>query len=272
MGKKDKRKGSTTRDDGKGHNKELQRGRKFRQHKGRNWKADKNDPIRKAVEADGTRTIVDMSADGNCLFRALSDQIHGDYGNQHADVRTEVCDFMELHEDDFKVFLILDEDDEDAADFESYISALREDGEWGGNLELVAAARHYRRNIVVFSAEQAVFTIHHANKGSPSGPDLLLSYHDNDHYNSVRSNASTSAPHIPAPVHRNSDNFVKDKGKKKNVKRSDPCTCGSGITYKKCCFSKETTQARHQKQTRNKKDTSSDAGDSWEENFRVMAI
>jgi hypothetical protein len=51
---------------------------------------------------------------------------------------------MERHEDDFKVFLILDEHDEDAVDFESYISAMREDGEWGGNLELVAAARHYR--------------------------------------------------------------------------------------------------------------------------------
>lgn len=51
---------------------------------------------------------------------------------------------MESHEDDFKVFLILDEDDEDAADFESYIASMREDGEWGGNLELVAAAHRYR--------------------------------------------------------------------------------------------------------------------------------
>lgn len=53
---------------------------------------------------------------------------------------------MERHEDDFKVFLILDEhdDDEDAADFEAYIASMRKDGEWGGNLELVAAARRYR--------------------------------------------------------------------------------------------------------------------------------
>lgn len=52
---------------------------------------------------------------------------------------------MERHEDDFKVFLILDDkDDEDAADFESYIASMRQDGEWGGNLELVAAARRYR--------------------------------------------------------------------------------------------------------------------------------
>ncbi len=53
---------------------------------------------------------------------------------------------MEGHENDFTVFLILDENekDEDAADFKSYISSMRNDGEWGGNLELVAAARLYR--------------------------------------------------------------------------------------------------------------------------------
>ncbi len=53
MGKKDKKKGCRTRDDDKGQKKELHQGRKSRQkgHKGRNWKADKDDPIRKAVEA-----------------------------------------------------------------------------------------------------------------------------------------------------------------------------------------------------------------------------
>ena len=50
------------------------------------------------------------------------------------------------HEEDFSVFLVLDEneEEEDAADFESYVSTMREDGEWGGNLELVAAAKLYR--------------------------------------------------------------------------------------------------------------------------------
>lgn len=125
---------------------------------------------------------------------------------------------------------------------------------------------------MVFSAEQAAFTIPHADKGSPLGPDLLLSYHDSDHYNSVRSNLKASVPKISAPVHRNSDDVVSDKEKKKTVKRSDPCTCGSGMTYKKCCFSKENTETRRQKQTKNNKDTSSDTGDSLEENFKVMAI
>jgi OTU domain-containing protein 3 len=95
---------------------------------------------------DGTKTIADMAADGNCLFRALSDQIYWDYGDNHEEVRSEICDFLALHEEEFSVFLVLDEneDDEDAADFESYISTMRTSGEWGGNLELVAAARLYR--------------------------------------------------------------------------------------------------------------------------------
>jgi OTU domain-containing protein 3 len=92
-------------------------------------------------------TIVDMNADGNCLFRALSDQLFGDYGNHHDEIRSDVCDFMADNQDDFKVFLVFEDDgeeEEDAKDFESYLKNMREDGEWGGNLELVAAARLYR--------------------------------------------------------------------------------------------------------------------------------
>ena len=88
-----------------------------------------------------------MNDDGNCLFRSLSDQLYGDYGNRHDEVRAAVCDYMETNKDDFAVFLVFedeedeDQDEEDAKDFESYVAVMREDGEWGGNLELVAAAR-----------------------------------------------------------------------------------------------------------------------------------
>jgi hypothetical protein len=53
---------------------------------------------------------------------------------------------MEEYKDDFKHFLVHDEDDadEDATDWETYVNKMRESGEWGGNLELVAAARLYR--------------------------------------------------------------------------------------------------------------------------------
>lgn len=87
-----------------------------------------------------------MASDGNCLFRSISDQLYYDYGEKHDGVRSEICDYIEAKEDDFSVFLVLDEseEDEDAASFEAYVSNMRQDGEWGGNLELVAASRLYR--------------------------------------------------------------------------------------------------------------------------------
>jgi SEC-C motif len=56
-----------------------------------------------------------------------------------------------------------------------------------------------RRNIVVFSANLSALTIEHDSEGikKPSGPDLLISYHDNQHYNSVRIN---SLPKPPPPI------------------------------------------------------------------------
>jgi hypothetical protein len=92
---------------------------------------------------DEHRTIMDMDADGNCLFRALSDQLYWDFGSMHADIRSDISDYLEAFEEDFSSFLVLEDEDEDAADFDSYIHNMRQDGEWGGNLELVAAARLY---------------------------------------------------------------------------------------------------------------------------------
>lgn len=61
MGKKERKKGSNKRDDDKGHkNEDRPVGRNNaakKLHKGRNWKADKDDPIRKAIEA------------GKCILR-----------------------------------------------------------------------------------------------------------------------------------------------------------------------------------------------------------
>ena len=98
--------------------------------------------------AEQNLEVLEMSPDGNCLFRALSDQLNGDFGNHHADTRAQVCDFMEANQDDFKHFIVTEDEsnqqEEDARDFEHYIELMREDGQWGGDVELTAAARLYR--------------------------------------------------------------------------------------------------------------------------------
>jgi hypothetical protein len=103
-----------------------------------------DDSFRKTLLSNGSFSINEMSADGNCCFRSLSDQLYGDYGNRHDIIRQEVCGFLEENKDEFAVFLLLDEGDEDVCDLDTYVGKMKEDGEWGGNVELVAAARLYR--------------------------------------------------------------------------------------------------------------------------------
>lgn len=288
--------------------------------------------------ADGTRTIIDIEADGNCLFRSISDQLYHDFGSNHGEVRDEVCNFLAGHKDDFSLFLVLDDEDaaaneEDASDFETYVFNMREDGDWGGHLELVAAARMYRyvtdfaslvvlficalsvahvclcvyftfvhvgttffrrcgccscsRNITVYSAHLDAYTIEHGSDKKAAGPDLLLSYHDNDHYNSVRTCSGSKppppiktyvAPRPPPMQHEHAashdeetEMMVEETTSTTNTsaassetdvdmsekatppppseptKKNSPCPCESGLRYKKCCAAKLKHAARVKK-------------------------
>jgi hypothetical protein len=239
---------------------------------------------------DGTKEIIEIDADGNCLFRALADNLYYDHGAAHVDIRNDICDYLLAHEEEFKAFLVLDDDNaenDDAADFESYVNGMREDGTWGGNLELVVAARLYQRNILVYSADLDTYTISQEGK-KPKGPDMMVSYHDNDHYNSVRDRRVSKPPTFTkvsyealeanrsdngstSPDDNTSDENASsnDTGSEEydeNVdqredceateqsplpanrpKKTAPCPCGSGLQYKKCCLVKERTELRAQK-------------------------
>jgi OTU domain-containing protein 3 len=217
-----------------------------------------------------------MDADGNCLFRSLSDQLYYDFGNNHGEVRSDVCDFMEEHKSDFQHFLVIDEEDDadvDAPDFESYVRNMRESGDWGGNLELVAAARLYRRNIIVYSTGHALTIAHGQEKAG--GTDMMVSYHENDHYNSVRDKSAAKPPKTSKiktwSIIESSDSleteavFEQDENDDDEVtkqketvveptvpnvkpaKKNDPCPCASGVKYKKCCWTTDKSKERARK-------------------------
>ena len=133
----------------------------------------------------------------------------------------------------------------------------------------------HRRKITVYSETLAAFTIDHGGSIS-EGPDLHVSYHGNEHYNSVRNNLCPPKPsrmllagadnnsltindHNATQVkqHNNtsstksevesslsklslneSEETDAEINTKKNIKRSAPCPCGSGLRYKKCCLPK----------------------------------
>ncbi|CAM9829515.1 unnamed protein product, partial [Phaeothamnion confervicola] len=82
--------------------------------------------------------------DGNCLFRALADQITGRQSD-HTEIRAKVVGYIEEQRELFEAFM---EDDEPFGD---YVERMRGGGEWGGHQELYAAAQHFGVHIIVSS-------------------------------------------------------------------------------------------------------------------------
>ena len=134
------------------NNKEAKQSNKKSKAKNGNGNGNGNGNIvddysfRKKLENNGEREIIDMVADGNCLFRSISHQLYTDHGQKHDTVRHEICNYLEKNEDDFKVYLLLEDssDSDDVCEFDTYVDQMRKDGEWGGDVEIVCASRLYR--------------------------------------------------------------------------------------------------------------------------------
>lgn len=153
------------------------------------------------LESSGL-TIRDVSNDGNCFFRAVSDQLYGteDY---HMKLRERACDYLLLHKEHYRFFV----DDEQS--FEDYVSEMRNDGVWADNLELQAISMACDVNVRVHQSGKPSYDIrNHLERNATA---IHLSYHFGEHYASVRpiSMADVRAPaqHEPLPIPRpSSDN------------------------------------------------------------------
>lgn len=80
--------------------------------------------------------------DGNCLFRALSDQLYG-YPHQHGILREQVCDYLATKADKFAAFIDVEKP------FEEYVRTMRQSGTYGGHLELSAFAQLQQKEIKI---------------------------------------------------------------------------------------------------------------------------
>lgn len=91
---------------------------------------------RRAAELGRLRTqlalsalaVRDVAPDGNCLFRAVADQLGEPAA--HASYRARVCDWMAEHPEDFLPFY------DGPSTYETYVAGMRRDGRWAGNLEV----------------------------------------------------------------------------------------------------------------------------------------
>lgn len=122
-----------------------------------------------------------MDADGNCLFRAFADQVGGDC-EEHQQYRDDCCEMMLANLEEFELFYA-EEEDEAGESFEAYVHRMRHPGRWGSQLELMALCRHYGVNAIVHQSGRPAYEMDFAPREARC---IQLSYHDGEHYNSIR--------------------------------------------------------------------------------------
>jgi SEC-C motif len=155
----------------------------------------------------------------------------------------------------------------------------------------------------VFSASLSAYTISHGSEKPSSGPDLLLSYHDNDHYNSVR---LTTPPRLPPPIRTfvrpdslatNGVDETKARARSSDMSPFPPaaasleaqrdtnaplatrqltrhavCPCGSGKRYRKCCYASERRELNVSSTALGSDFLVQDVEDDIDGTFRILRI
>uniref|UniRef100_A0A8C9EME0 ubiquitinyl hydrolase 1 n=1 Tax=Pavo cristatus TaxID=9049 RepID=A0A8C9EME0_PAVCR len=84
----------------------------------------------------------EVPGDGNCLFRALGDQLEG-HSRNHLRHRQETVEYMIKQREDFEPFV------EDDVPFEKHVTNLAKPGTFAGNDAIVAFARNNQMNVVI---------------------------------------------------------------------------------------------------------------------------
>merc|ERR1712228_1034018 len=88
----------------------------------------------------------------------------------------DIVEYMRVHSEEFAPFYV--------GDYDAYLAKMSKNGIWGGNMELTAAAKAFKVDIVIHSLNAARYEILY-QKGKPLR-SIHLSYHNERHYASVR--------------------------------------------------------------------------------------
>ncbi|XP_049611326.1 OTU domain-containing protein 3 isoform X1 [Syngnathus scovelli] len=119
----------------------------------------------------------EIPGDGNCLFRALGDQLEG-HSRSHLELRQETVDYMMSHRQDFEPFV------EDDIPFLEHLSNLAQPGTFAGNDAIVAFARSQQVKVVIHQLNTPLWEINGTEKQMCR--ELHIAYRYGDHYDSVR--------------------------------------------------------------------------------------
>eukprot|EP01101_Sappina_pedata_P005867 TRINITY_DN2788_c0_g1_i1.p1 TRINITY_DN2788_c0_g1~~TRINITY_DN2788_c0_g1_i1.p1 ORF type:complete len:201 (-),score=42.52 TRINITY_DN2788_c0_g1_i1:102-704(-) len=118
-----------------------------------------------------------MSEDGNCLFRAIADQVYGD-AEMHDTVRQLCCDHMAKDPAFYSQYI--------AEDFSQYIQRKRTNRVFENHVELQAISEIYNRPIELYCDHEGdPVNVFQGEYAHASEIPLRLSYHNSNHYNAL---------------------------------------------------------------------------------------
>ncbi|OVA15869.1 Ovarian tumor [Macleaya cordata] len=161
--------------------------------------------------------IVQVTADGNCFFRALADQLEGNE-EEHRKYRLMVVKYILDHREEFEPFI------EDEVPFDEYCQSMENDGTWAGHMELQAGSLVTRRNICIHRMMSPRWYIR--NFDGHASHMIHLSYHNEEHYNSVRSKEDPcSGPVKPIVIKADADLSATTNKAKVAVTKSKGSSC-----------------------------------------------
>lgn len=138
--------------------------------------------------------IRDVANDGNCFFRAVSDQLYGTE-RFHSNLRHRACEYILRNRSRFIDFV------EDDQSYEEYVADMRNEGVWADHIELQAISMVCRVNMRIHQSGKPSYDIR--NHLAADAPVIHLSYHFGEHYASVRpvrtASLAVAAQHQPLP-------------------------------------------------------------------------
>ncbi|KAK9283099.1 hypothetical protein L1049_011329 [Liquidambar formosana] len=117
-----------------------------------------------------------VQGDGNCQFRALSDQFYRN-PEHHRFVRNQIVEQLKSHPEIYKGYVPMAYDD--------YLKKISKTGEWGDHVTLQAAADSYGVKIFVITSFKDTCYIEIAPHVQKSKRIIFLSFWAEVHYNSI---------------------------------------------------------------------------------------
>uniref|UniRef100_A0A0D6QWB6 ubiquitinyl hydrolase 1 n=1 Tax=Araucaria cunninghamii TaxID=56994 RepID=A0A0D6QWB6_ARACU len=117
-----------------------------------------------------------VSGDGNCQFRALSDQLYNS-PDHHKHVRKEVVKQLKKYRSAYEGYVPMK--------YKRYYRKMRKSGEWGDHVTLQAAADRFEAKICLLTSFRDTCFVEIIPRQQPPKRELWLSFWSEVHYNSL---------------------------------------------------------------------------------------